>query len=571
MKLSEFLRVYPLRAKNLMWLLGAGASAGARVPSATDLMWLFKRTIYATEQKVSPKLLTDLSDENVRRRIQGYLDATRKFPKAGEPDEYAALFEYTYPDAKDRRTKLDALLSGAQPSYGHSVLGALMRLGLVRIVWTTNFDRVVEDAAHRAFGGSSAVTVASIDSAAIAVRALNEGSFPLVVKLHGDFHSERLKNTTSELRDQDAQLRRALNEACRRFGLLVVGYSGRDQSVMDVLEAASKEQGAFPGGLFWMVRSDGLVFDRVSQLIDGARARGIDAHIVEVETFDELLGDLFTQIPDVPDDIAATVQKRIDRLSFATMPSDAGTYPMVRLNALPISSLPTVCRLIECDIGGQKEVQKAIVSSGAKVIAGRRNVGVLAFGSDAAVREAFGTYNIRGFDIHQIEQRRLAYESIEFGMVSAALARALARSVGMREYRRRPGYRLAPLSDADPKFAQIKRVMSLTGAVPGTSTRCRPVLDVRLDIRFDRPWLLMEPSISIDDPVADSDREKGRDYVREQRAKIYNRNHSALLDAWIDLLFGGSDDLKTSALGIADGLDASFTISRVSAFSRRSQ
>src|SRR2546423_1609493 len=36
MKLSEFLRIYPIRAKNLMWFLGADASSGARVPTATD-------------------------------------------------------------------------------------------------------------------------------------------------------------------------------------------------------------------------------------------------------------------------------------------------------------------------------------------------------------------------------------------------------------------------------------------------------------------------------------------------------------------------------------------------------
>jgi len=33
-----------------MWFLGAGASAGAGIPTAWDMIWEFKRLIYCTEQ-----------------------------------------------------------------------------------------------------------------------------------------------------------------------------------------------------------------------------------------------------------------------------------------------------------------------------------------------------------------------------------------------------------------------------------------------------------------------------------------------------------------------------------------
>jgi NAD-dependent SIR2 family protein deacetylase len=569
MKLAELLRVYPVRARNLMWFLGAGASAGARVPTATDLMWAFKRTIYCSEQKVSPKALEDLSDENNQRRIQAYLNATNRFPSPGDTDEYAALFEYAYPDPKDRRTRLDALLSGAQPSYGHSVLAALMKLGLARAVWTTNFDRAIEDAAHAAFGTSSKLTVATIDSGPTALRALNDGSYPLLVKLHGDFQSERLKNTKAEMRDQEAELRRALCEGCRRFGLIVAGYSGRDHSIMDALEEAARMLGAFPAGLFWMVRSEGVVFDRVERLIETARAAGIDAHLVEVETFDELLGDLFTQVPDIPDDVAAQVIKRVERFSYAPMPDAAGTYPAIRLNALPVTVLPTVCRLVECTIGNAKDVQEAIRAAGERVIATRRQIGVIGFGGDAAMRRTFDPHNITKFDLHQIEFKRLAFDSAEFSIVSAALACALTRERGIRSARRHSGFRLTPEADDDASFSRIKKLMNVVGVVPGTSIRCRPALDIRLDVRFDAAWLLMEPSIMFDDSAAVADVEKARDYVREHLARLYNREQSDLLDAWIEKFFGSENELRVSALGIADGLDAAFTLTRTTAFTWR--
>ncbi len=569
MNLSEFLRLYPIRAKNLMWFLGAGASAGARVPTATDLMWSFKRSIYCSEQKISLKAFDDLSDANTCQRIETYLDATKRFPPAGDPDEYAALFEYAYPDPKDRRTKLAALLSGAQPSYGHTVLSALMKLGLARVMWTTNFDRVVEDAAHASFGTSSRLTVATIDSALIALRALNDSSFPLLVKLHGDFQSERLKNTKVELRDQEVELQHALVEGCRRFGIVVVGYSGRDHSVMGALEEAARVTGSFPAGLFWIVRSDGIVFERVKKLIALAREAGIGAHFVEVETFDELLGDIFTQLSDVPDNVAQQVGKRVERFSYAPMPGEAGTYPAIRMNVLPITVLPTVCRVLNCTIGNTEAVLTAIRKSGENVVATRRRIGVIGFGSDSAIRRTFDSYVITNFDVHQIEFKRLAFDSAEFSIVSAALARALTRESGLRSIRKRSGYRLTAENDTDTSFAPIKKLLNISGIVPGTSIRARPALDVRLDVRFCRAWLLMEPTIMFDEASLPGDVEKARYYVRERLAKLYNRQYSELLDAWIERLFGSESELRISALGIADGLDAAFTISRTPAFTWR--
>ena len=43
--LGEFLRLYPARAPQLMWFLGAGASAGAGIPTAWEMIWEFKRLI----------------------------------------------------------------------------------------------------------------------------------------------------------------------------------------------------------------------------------------------------------------------------------------------------------------------------------------------------------------------------------------------------------------------------------------------------------------------------------------------------------------------------------------------
>ena len=44
---GSFRNAFPLRAPRLMWLLGAGASAAAGIPTAGDMIWDFKRRIYS--------------------------------------------------------------------------------------------------------------------------------------------------------------------------------------------------------------------------------------------------------------------------------------------------------------------------------------------------------------------------------------------------------------------------------------------------------------------------------------------------------------------------------------------
>src|ERR1700722_16894434 len=118
MTLDEFLRIYKIRAANLAWFLGAGASAASGIPTAADLIWQFKSTLFCASQKVSVKSCEDLSSPVVQKRLDTYFKTLGTFPAEGSPEEYAAFFEATYSDPSDRRAVLDTLLTGAKPSYG---------------------------------------------------------------------------------------------------------------------------------------------------------------------------------------------------------------------------------------------------------------------------------------------------------------------------------------------------------------------------------------------------------------------------------------------------------------------
>ncbi len=340
MNLSDFLRQYEIRSPNVMWFLGAGASAAAGIPTAFNLIWEFKRYLYCSAQRVPISSCADLGSPTLRAKLQQYFDSTKKFPAEDSDEEYAEYFKAAYPDEQDRRRFIERIVSGATPSFGHLTLAALLKIDKARIVWTTNFDAMVEDATVAVFGKSSELVTATLNSAQLAMEAINEARWPLLVKLHGDFQSRQLKNTTDELRTQDSRMRRTLVEACKRYGLAVVGYSGRDHSVMDALEEAIDDGHGYPFGLFWFQRSDGPCLPRVNDLIAKANAKGIQANVIAVETFDELLADVLLLMRDLPAELAETLDKHAPRMTEAPVPEAAGRWPVLRLNALPVTSYP---------------------------------------------------------------------------------------------------------------------------------------------------------------------------------------------------------------------------------------
>ncbi len=81
-----------------------------------DMIWEFKQKLFVSQRRGSVDAVADLSQTNVRVRLQAHINSLRDLPQPEAPDEYAALFEAVYPAESDRRAFLDAKLAGAKPS-----------------------------------------------------------------------------------------------------------------------------------------------------------------------------------------------------------------------------------------------------------------------------------------------------------------------------------------------------------------------------------------------------------------------------------------------------------------------
>lgn len=551
-----------------MWLLGAGASAAAGIPTAGDMIWEFKQQLYVSQRRVSLKSLGDLANATVRHTLQSFIDALDRFPSPGAPDEYAALFEAAYPSEPDRRTYITAKIAAGKPSYGHIALAALMRAGHTRLAWTTNFDPLIADACAKVYDGTGHLTTITLDAPGLAREVISGERWPAEIKLHGDFRSRRLKNTTDELRDQDAILREGLVSMCNRAGLVVVGYSGRDDSIMDSLDAALTGTTPFPGGLFWLTRADSAPLPRVAALLQAAADKGVDGGLVEIENFDETLRDLVRLTPDVDTTALDTFAANRSVLSAAPRPSGRADFPVIRFNALELEATPSVCRRIVCDIGGHAEIMQAIEAAGANVLAARVRAGVLAFGTDDDIRSAFGPFGIKDFDLHPIETRKLRYESQEQGLLRQALSLALARAHGLNRVRRRNADLLYPAISTDPTWSDLRGLVGpISGRVPNhPEIEWQEGVGLRLAWADDRLWLLIEPRTVLIG-VDDTNRAAATDFTRERTVRRYNRDLNALISFWTTLLAAGGRELR--ALDVTTGVDAAFRLATNTAFSRR--
>ena len=108
-------------------------------------------------------------------------------------------FERAFLKAIDRKEYLDNLISGTQVSYGYKVIGLIMKKGHINYIFTTNFDKAFENTAVHVFQNTEDWHKTDLDSADNGLKLFQASKVLLIIKMHGDYLSEKLKNTTEEL------------------------------------------------------------------------------------------------------------------------------------------------------------------------------------------------------------------------------------------------------------------------------------------------------------------------------------------------------------------------------------
>lgn len=212
-------------------LLGSGISRAAKVPTGWEVVLdLIGRVAAMKNADVGTDPIAwyeeQFGEEPDYSKILAKL--------ARHPDERQRLLRGYFEPSEEEREE-----GSKGPTAAHRAIASLCRRKYIRVIVTTNFDRLLEQALIAE--GLQPTVISTVD----AVR----GAPPLVdadlviVKIHGDYLDSRVRNTTGELERYPKPLERLLDRILDEFGLVVCGWSARwDPALRGAMERCRNQR-----------------------------------------------------------------------------------------------------------------------------------------------------------------------------------------------------------------------------------------------------------------------------------------------------------------------------------------
>lgn len=574
---TDFIRHFIAHAPQIMWLLGAGVSRTAGMPTASDITWDLKVRYYCLKENEDISQ-HDINNETVRKRVQTYLDS-KGFPRLNSQEEYSFYFELTFGnDYAEQQKYLSEQLATEKVSLnvGHRALAALISLKLAKVVFTTNFDHVMEDAYSSVTGNN--LSAYHLDGSYAALEALNSESFPIYAKLHGDFKYQSIKNLSTDLQNNDKKIQDCFLAACSRYGLVISGYSGRDKNVMQMLYTAIEQHNAFPSGIFWTVVNRNEISESISNFIDAAKTKGINSHILETGTFDTLLSKIWRQVSDKPKAVDEKVKSGAATKVAIPFTEKGTTFPLVRTNALQIIECPSVCAAIGLKSDVQHDDLKKILGEKYPEATITKYDKIYGWGKEAEFKKVFGD-NIDRITPFQLN------DNLNLLQISMTMRSFFERALAASLCNKRPVFmRFSHKSFyavinhemlANPLLSALKKAVADKGVSEGNlvgkladNVFWAEACEIRLEIRNSHLWLMLKPTIWI---KPDDQRKNYVEFLKKRRAHRYNMAANNILDAWIKILLGNQVTGEISELKCYDDSEypVTFKINSRTAYSKR--
>ncbi|HYC42988.1 MAG TPA: SIR2 family protein [Noviherbaspirillum sp.] len=208
-------------------LLGSGISRTSKIPTGWEITLELVRKV------------ASLQDESCEPDPEGWYVS-----KYGKAPDYSDLLDAVAKTPSERQqllrgywepTEAEREEGAKQPTKAHRAIADLVRAGFIRVILTTNFDKLMETALHDA--GVVPTVLSTPDHV--------EGALPLVhtpctlIKVHGDYLDTRIRNTPEELAEYPEPFNRILDRIFDEYGLIVCGWSAEwDQALRNALTRA---------------------------------------------------------------------------------------------------------------------------------------------------------------------------------------------------------------------------------------------------------------------------------------------------------------------------------------------
>ncbi|MEU0730647.1 SIR2 family protein [Streptomyces sp. NPDC006140] len=292
-------------------LLGASVSIASGV-----------KTGWGVVQDVVGKVAAVRDPDNLDARAEAMADPEKWWEaNTSEPLGYSALLAAAAPRPASRQAMLAEYFEPEEgqddskgPTAAHRAIAQLVKRGSIRVILTTNFDRLTERALQEV---GISPQVMSRPEQIVGIKPLAHSQVT-VIKLHGDYADLEQRNTVDELETYPDELQQLLERVLDEYGLIVCGWSAEwDKALVRAVQSTRSRR--YP--MFWA---------QYGPFGDAARALTAqhDAVVIDGKSADELFTDLVRRI------------EALDRLTAAPITRDVAVVQLKR-------DLPDPLRRIE--------------------------------------------------------------------------------------------------------------------------------------------------------------------------------------------------------------------------------
>ena len=378
--------------------------------------------------------IEDFASHLTRGVLENKKEIEKYFYDSRIANPYSYYFEKFLEHPEDRRDFLTRLIKDKKPSIGFLCLAALVEQSKIHTVWTTNFDDLIEKAIHSL--NYQSCQIISPENAG-SVKNFRK-DIPTIVKLHGDFRYDALQNTDAELQQLEENLHNYFIESATKKGLLVIGYSGSDRSVMVSLNKALEQANAFPKGLIWCIPKGITPNDELVKIIEKANTQNQRSGFVEIDSFDYFLHELY-KISEIEVDKIENIAKNAfgQRKPFRTNQPPSAITPIL-LNAIKAKSFPKSVFATKVSFQGEgqwKKLREIIKEK--NIVAGFFKQELLLFGFESEIKTIFSDYLIDEIKVRDIPERVFYYSDSYFlGLLYELVEKSLINNYGFKLFKR---------------------------------------------------------------------------------------------------------------------------------------
>lgn len=173
------------------------------------------------------------------------------------------------------------------PTLAHKAIANLVKNGYIKVIITTNFDKLMERALLEV--GVTPTVISNSDNLTGAIPIVH--SKCTIVKVHGDYMDTRIKNTISELECYESEMDKLLDRILDEFGLIICGWSAE----WDIaLRKCFKRCSSHRFSTYWTGLSEPTM--KAKELIDSRRAE-----VIKITGADEFFTELNEKVMSLED------------------------------------------------------------------------------------------------------------------------------------------------------------------------------------------------------------------------------------------------------------------------------